>query len=159
MPDAVTADPIRVRTAREDDIAAIVAMFPAAEGFDDAYWRGRLRACTEEPDKRFFLAAEHDGRCVGAILGEVRALEFRSRPSGNLFATVTSPESREAGIGSVLFEALCDRFTAAGVDVVRAMVRKDEALDMAFLRSQGMTAGPFVQMQMRLPRHGMRESE
>lgn len=145
-------DKLVVRPVRRDDLSALVAIFAERSApTDEAYWLARMDWHDEDPAQRFFLVADIDGRCVGAITGEVRAREFRSTRVGTLFAVGVAEGYREAGVGSVLFAALCEGFAGTGVSLIRAMVPKDEGLLMAFLRSQGMSAGPFVQMEMRLP--------
>ena len=60
------------------------------------------------------------------------------------------PVERLHGLGTVLFDAICARFRKAGVETVRTMLAKDDPLVMSFFRSQGMRAGPFIQLEKRL---------
>lgn len=144
-------DHLTVRPVRRTDLAALVAIFAdRSTPTDEDYWIARMRWHEEDPVDRSFLVADVAGTCVGAITGEVRAREFRSTRVGTLFAVGVADGYRESGVGTVLFEALSAAFLNAGVELIRAMVPKDEALLMAFLRSQGMRAGPFVQMEVRL---------
>ena len=80
----------------------------------------------------------------------MRAWEFGSPPSGWMFAVQVRARLRVLGLGSRLFEAVCARFRAAGVDRVRTMVARDNTVIHSFFRSQGMTAGPFIELEMRL---------
>ena len=57
---------------------------------------------------------------------------------------------RQGGIGSRLFEAICARMRANGMATVRTMLARDDALNMAFFRSQGMMGGSFIQLEMPL---------
>lgn len=151
MPADIGVPPVTVRTARQEDVPALVEIFSERVApTDDSYWTARLAWRAEDPAERFFLVADHDGRCVGAITGQVREREFRATRTGSLFAVGVADGYRECGVGTLLFEALCGSFADVGVEVVRAMVPRDEGLVMAFLRSQGMRAGPFVQMEMRV---------
>jgi ribosomal protein S18 acetylase RimI-like enzyme len=99
---------------------------------------------------RVFLVAESAGRVDGFIVGEVRAGEFGSSPSGWVFAVQVRPGHRVQGLGSRLFETVCDSFRAAGVDRVRTMVAPENTVIHSFFRSQGMMAGPFIELEMRL---------
>ena len=51
--------------------------------------------------------------------------------------------------GSVL-RRFSRRMQESGVKTVRTMLARDDALNMAFFRSQGMMAGPFIPLEMDL---------
>jgi GNAT superfamily N-acetyltransferase len=104
--------------ARADDLAAVVA-----------------------------IDAEAGGRCAGFVVGEIRAWEFGSPPSGWIFAVAVLRSAREHGVGGLLFEAVCAHFRAVGVQRVRTMLGKNDLLVMSFFRGQGMMAGPFIQLE------------
>ena len=91
-----------------------------------------------------------DGVLEGFVIGEVRAWEFGSPPCGWIFAIQVRPRCRLTGVGTRLFAAVCDRFRAAGVDRLRTMLARDDTLILSFFRSQGMMAGPFVELEMAL---------
>jgi GNAT superfamily N-acetyltransferase len=99
---------------------------------------------------RFFLVAEHRGRVEGCIIGEVRAWEFGEPPCGWIFTVQVRPKTRLKGIGTQLFETLCDAFRRAGVAKVRTMMARDNQLVLSFFRSQGMMAGPFIELEAAL---------
>ncbi len=137
---------------------ALAADVPAISGLDERitgigkpdYWRETFARYGERPDG-FFLVAEGDGRgLAGFIIGEVRAWEFGSPPSGWVFALGVDPAVRLRKIGSRMFDAICARLAKAGVDTVRTMLARDDNLNMAFFRSQGMMGGPFIQLEMPL---------
>jgi ribosomal protein S18 acetylase RimI-like enzyme len=141
-----------VRSAQPRDLATIVALDAEASGLEKAaYWKERFAWYAGGHRDRFFLIGEGDDEeAVGFIVGEVRAWEFGSPPSGWIFALGVKSSSRLQGIGTVLFEAICARFRKAGVEHVRTMLAKDASLVMSFFRSQGMMAGPFIQLEKRL---------
>lgn len=142
----------QIRKARPGDLAGVVALDAAVTGAEKrAYWEERLRQFGGRDPARLFLVAEADDEVVGFILGEVRAWEFGSPPSGWIFAINVSRGTRLERIGTLLFEAICAHFTAAGVDRVRTMIAKDDPLVMRFFRSQGMVAGPFIELEKVLP--------
>lgn len=103
---------------------------------------------------RYFLVAETAGTVRGFIVGEDRAWEFGSPPCGWIFAIGVDPRHREGGLGSRLFDAICARMRAAGMTTVRTMLARDDALNMAFFRSQGMMGGSFIELEMPLARDG-----
>jgi ribosomal protein S18 acetylase RimI-like enzyme len=143
---------VRVRPAQRSDLPAAIALDAENTGESKpAYWRDRFEwYAGRQPDDRFFLVAERRGVMLGFIVGEVRAWEFGSPPAGWVFAIQVSPQARLHGLGTMLFEAICDCFRKAGARHVRTMVAKDAQLILSFFRSLGMMAGPFVQLEKRL---------
>lgn len=139
---------VTVRTADSVDLPLVIALDERNTAVPKpAYWRDLLERYASSARPRFFLVAECDGRFVGFIIGEVRAWEFGSEPCGWIFAIGVEPEARLAGIGSRLLDALCARFREAGVNKLRTMLGRDNNLIMSFFRSQGMMAGPFIQLE------------
>ncbi len=140
-----------IRRARSADVPAIGRLDQRITGIGKPeYWQDMFARYGERPG-RFFLIAEGDGRSLaGFIIGEVRAWEFGSPPSGWVFALGVDPAVRLRKIGSQLFDAICACLAKAGVDTVRTMLARDDSLNMAFFRSQGMMGGPFIQLEMPL---------
>jgi len=102
--------------------------------------------------ERFFLVAEGctdgaDSHVLGFIIGEVRAWEFGSTPCGWVFALSVEPEMRLQSVATELFEAISNEFKKAGVGKMRTMVARDAHLPMLFFRSEGMMAGPYIQLE------------
>ena len=87
---------------------------------------------------------------VGFIIGEIRAWEFGSPPTGWIFAMAVDPAARLRKVGSRMFEAITAHLAENGADTVRTMLAHDDQLNMAFFRSQGMMGGPFIQLEMPL---------
>jgi ribosomal protein S18 acetylase RimI-like enzyme len=142
---------VRVRPARGPDLAAVIAIDAENTGVAKAaYWKERFDSYAGNKPDRFFLVADRDGMMVGFIVGEVRAWEFGSPPSGWIFAIHISPSARLHGLGTLLFEEICARFRKAGVTHVRTMLGKDAHLLLSFFRSQGMMGGPFIELEKRL---------
>jgi GNAT superfamily N-acetyltransferase len=140
-----------VRAAHPGDLATVVALDAETTGMEKAsYWRERFAWYVNGERGRFFLIAERGTEAVGFIVGEIRAWEFGSPPGGWIFAVNVRPAERLHGLGTVLFDAICARFRKAGVETVRTMLAKDDPLVMSFFRSQGMRAGPFIQLEKRL---------
>ncbi|HEY6105495.1 MAG TPA: GNAT family N-acetyltransferase [Anaeromyxobacteraceae bacterium] len=151
--DKATATPaeVEVRPAESDDLPAIIALDAEATGLGKpGYWKDRFAWYAGGQRNRYFLIAEDRGEPVGFIVGEVRAWEFGSPPSGWVFAIDVKAEARLHGLGTVLFDALCARFRKAGAKHVRTMLARDAQVLMSFFRGQGMMAGPFIQLEKRL---------
>ena len=142
--------PVTIREAEPVDITAVEALDGRITGLAKPdYWRKAYSRYGTRP-QRYFLVAERDGKLVGFIIGEERAWEFGSPPCGWVFALGVDPLAREGGIGTKLFAALTARMKASGVALVRTMLARDDALNMAFFRSQGMMGGSFIQLEMSL---------
>ena len=155
-PTTADAETVAVRRVRAGDIADVIALDERVTGLAKPdYWRDVFDRYGERRlNERFFLVAEPvaaNGRSiVGFIIGEVRAWEFGSPPSGWIFAIHISPSARLQGLGTLLFDEICVRFRKAGVTHVRTMLAKDANVLLSFFRSQGMMGGPFIQLEKRL---------
>lgn len=146
-----------IRAGAPRDLAAVIAIDAKVTGFAKPdYWRdlfdgdGALRG-----EQRFFLIAESvvesdETRVIGFIIGEARAWEFGSPPCGWVFALSVELESRLAGVGSGLLNAISECFKAIGVYRMRTMLSRGNHLLMAFFRSHGMMAGPYIQLEKEL---------
>ncbi len=143
---------LRLREAEPADLAAVVDLDRRLTGtVKTAYWQTTLeRHAGGPPEHCFLVAGDADASFVGFAIGEVRAWEFGSPPVGWVFAIQVDPDRRLVGAGTALFEGLCARFRAAGVDRVRTMVDRKDHLILSFFRSQGMMAGPSIELEMTL---------
>lgn len=152
MPADVDRTALVIRPAQAADVAAVVALDAAITGLAKPdYWRDLFeRFSTRRSEERFFLIAEQDGTFLGFAIGEIRAWEFGAPPSGWLFAIELEPAARLRGVGTRLFQELCARFRSAGIGTVRTMLARDDQLMLSFFRSQGMMAGPSIQLEMAL---------
>lgn len=150
-------DQINIRPAVEADLDSVAKLDERVTGIGKSeYWRDVYeRYSTQRTPQRFFLVAEpktkkRDRAILGYIVGAVRAWEFGSEPCGWVFAFSVDPDSRLQGLGEHLFEAISGKFKAAGITTMRTMVARDNQLHMAFFRSEGMTAGPYIQLEKEL---------
>ena len=146
-----------VRRVRVTDVPHVIALDERVTGlakpryWQDVFGRYGKRRLLE----RQFLIAEPDEPDVhvpilGFIIGEVRAWEFGSAPCGWVFALSVEPKARLQGIGERLFEAISNEFLKAGVSKMRTMVARDNRLHLMFFRSEGMMAGPYIQLEKEL---------
>jgi ribosomal protein S18 acetylase RimI-like enzyme len=145
---------LRIRRARAEDVPLVSALDAEVTGLAKPdYWRDVFERYGERRlDERFFLIAEIVGQdrrdpILGFIVGEVRAWEFGSQPCGWVFGFSVEPEARLKGVGTHLFEAIAAEFKGAGVDKMRTMVARNNHLHMTFFRSEGMMAGPYIQLE------------
>jgi ribosomal protein S18 acetylase RimI-like enzyme len=137
---------------RRGDLSQIIAIDATVTGLEKRdYWRSIYHRYGDSGYvERQFLVADTGERVVGFVIGEVRDWEFGSPPCGWVFAIDVKPDSRQAGVGTRLLDAMCASFRRAGVRKVRTMLGRDNTLILSFFRSQGMMAGPFIPLEMDL---------
>lgn len=150
-PSARRGGTVRIRPLLPRDHRAIMALDAANTGMAKPhYWRDLFADYGRRRNTRFCLIAEDDGGLVGFVLGEIRAWEFGSVPCGWVLAIEIEADARLRRIGTMLFEAIVACFAKAGVKKVRTMLARDDLLNLRFFRSQGMMAGPFIQLEKEL---------
>jgi GNAT superfamily N-acetyltransferase len=148
---------LAVRQVQAADIAHVIALDKRVTGLAKPdYWHEVFeRYGGNRLHERSFLVAEPlEARkrqpILGFIIGEVRAWEFGSAPCGWVFALSVEPRARLHGVGQALFEAISMEFKQAGVNKMRTMVARDNPLHLMFFRSEGMMAGPYLQLEKEL---------
>lgn len=149
---AEAAEALRVRPVQSEDLDQIIAMDAHVTGVEKTdYWYEVFhRYGARSPRQRFFFVAEAGNAIAGYIIGEVRDWEFGSPPCGWVFGVAVRPDARLGGIGTALLAAICDAFRRAGVSKVRTLLTRDNHLVLSFFRSQGMTAAPFIPLELDL---------
>ncbi len=153
--DHALGEKISIRRVSEADMEPVVLLDARVTGnAKPDYWRDIFeRYAARRVDERFFLVADAgDDKAefplLGFVVGEVRGWEFGSEPCGWIFALSVEPEARQLGIGKHLFKAMSDAFKSTGIKTMRTMVARQNQLPMAFFRSEGMVAGPYIQLEM-----------
>jgi ribosomal protein S18 acetylase RimI-like enzyme len=143
---------IRIRPATKSDLTQLMKIDEEVSGLRKSnYWKDifvESRGRSQSP--RFLLVAEDQDQIQGFIFGEIRAWEFGEPPCGWVFAIQVRPKTRLKGIGTRLFGALSDTLRNAGVTKVRTIMARDNHLVLSFFRSQGMMAGPFIELELAL---------
>ena len=138
----------KIRGARAADLAQVVEIDARITGLrKPAYWAQILRRYGGRSSSRFFLVCVEKSEVQGYVVGEVRDWEFGSAPCGWVFGIGVRPETRLRGTGTRLLEAICAAFRRRGVDKVRTLLARDNRLVLAFFRSQGMMAAPFIALE------------
>ncbi|HEY4774682.1 MAG TPA: GNAT family N-acetyltransferase [Xanthobacteraceae bacterium] len=148
-----------VRRVAAADIGHVIALDERVTGLAKPdYWHDVFeRYGKRRLHERIFLVADPfkaDARTpiLGFIIGEVRAWEFGSAPCGWVFALSVEPRARLRGVGQALFAAISAEFRKAGVGKMRTMVARDNRLHLMFFRSEGMMAGPYIQLEKEVER-------
>jgi ribosomal protein S18 acetylase RimI-like enzyme len=145
---------IIIRRVKKSDLDHVAALDERVTGIaKPEHWRDIYERYAERRvEERFFLVAEMTGDnkelpLLGYIVGEVRTWEFGSEPCGWVFAFSVEPGTRLQGIGEKLFAAISEEFRQTGITTMRTMVPRQNQLHMAFFRSEGMVAGPYIQLE------------
>lgn len=139
---------IVIRPAAAADVPAVVALDERQTGTaKPEYWHDLFERYQNRGDQRHFLVAESGGALLGFIIGEIRAWEFGSPPCGWVFAIGVQPHARLRKVATRLLDAISERFRKAGIAKLRTMPARDDNLILSFFRSQGMMAGPFIQLE------------
>jgi ribosomal protein S18 acetylase RimI-like enzyme len=149
--------PVAIRPATGADLDEVARLDQQhGAGESRAYWQDIFeRYLDRRPDERFILVAEpaheqRSERLVGFLVGEIRSWEFGTEPCGWVLRLAVDASLRQQHVGEQLFRAICETFRLSGVSAVRTMVSRADFLHLAFFRSQGMRAGPFLQLELPL---------
>lgn len=147
-----STDEMLIREAVKSDLPEVIALDEEVTGLAKRqYWKESMAfGGSRRRQPRFLLIAEKRGRIEGFILGEIRSWEFGEPPCGWVFAIQVRSKSRLKGTATRLFEAICNEFRRAGVTKVRTLMARDNHLVLSFFRSQGMMAGPFIELETSL---------
>ena len=143
---------LAVRPVEVRDLDAIIALDAAVTGLAKPdYWYELFhRYGTRGRQQRFFLVGDAAGEIQGFVIGEVRDWEFGSPPCGWVFGINVRANPRLGGVGTRLLEAIVAAFRRAGVTKVRTLLARDNNLVLSFFRSHGMTAAPFIPLELDL---------
>jgi N-acetylglutamate synthase-like GNAT family acetyltransferase len=137
-----------IRQAEESDLPAIKTFDERSnKDANPRYWQEMFTRYGDDKTKQLFLVCEKDTEIVGFIIGEIRDWEFGSHPCGWIFALGVRPDIRLGGIATGMYTAMCDFFRNAGVQKVRTMLARQDIDTHSFFRSQGMMAGPYIQLE------------
>ena len=140
-----------IRDATLSDLDAIISIDRHTSGMEKpAYWRETYDLYRGKREGGYFLVAESQNEVIGFIVGEIRAWEFGSPPCGWVFAIGVLGDHRLHGVGTSLLDGICERFRRAGISKVRTMVAPNRRDVLAFFRSQGMMAGPYLELEKEL---------
>ncbi len=145
---------VDIGVVQPGDLDAVVALDAANSGSAKAgYWQELLERFTQENPRirRYFLVGKSaDDELVGFIVGEIRAWEFGSPPCGWVIALNVTADQRQQGIGTMLFDALCAEMKKDGATTIRTMVLSNDKVNLSFFRGEGLSAGPYIELERQL---------
>lgn len=141
-------DEIVIREGSRNDFPDIIALDAGIAGISRPEFWHEFQEHRAATNTLIILVARRSGKIVGYAMGEVRAWPVRGPACGWIYAIGVEKENRQRRAASALMTELIERFRAQGVGTIRTMIDVDDHLLMSFLRSLGMTAGPFVELEM-----------
>lgn len=139
---------IIIESAVDEDIQSVVDLDASITGTakPEFWYQYFYRRVSRKGS--IFLVARVDGQVAGYITGTIRVWEFGSPPAGWIHAIGVSKEYRKQGIATLLFNRITQFFKDSGTTTVRTMLHIDDHLLMSFFRFQGLSAGPFIELEM-----------
>ncbi len=143
----------RVRPLAPGDLDEVVRIDGEHTGRPKGAWWRQFFAeafAGGEQARRVSLALEAEGRVVGYLLGDVRAVEFGSEECGWVFAVGVEPSWARKGLASALLSEAVRQFGERGVKRVRTLVRRDDVPVLSFFRSSGFVGGTYTQLELPL---------
>ena len=149
QPQTQDASPgLLIRRAAESDLPAIMTFDERSnKDANPRYWQEMFARYGNDKFKQIFLVCEMENEIAGFIIGEIRDWEFGSDPCGWVFALGVRPDVRQSGVATQLYAAICRFFKQTGITTVRTMLARQDIDTLSFFRSQGMMAGPYLQLE------------
>ena len=132
-------DAVLVRTMRQEDLSAIVAIDAAASGRRrPRYFELMLQRSLTQAGLQISLVAEVDNRVTGFVIGSLYYGEYGVlEPSASIDAISVAPHIRGKNIGKALMRQLCLNLSALRITTLRTEVSWDHFGLLGFFRSQG----------------------
>ena len=132
---------VLVRSMRQDDLNAIVAIDAAASGRRrPRYFEVMLHRAITQAGVQISLVAEVDGRVVGFVIGSLYYGEYGVvEPSASIDAISVAPDCRGKKVGKALMHQLRLNLGALGISILRTEVSWDHFGLLAFFRSLGFS--------------------
>ena len=140
---------IVIHAAAHDDLPSIIQIDSCASGEPKPdFWRECYERQSTDSGSTFIVAKSGDA-VAGYAIGSIKTWEFGAPTCGWVETIIVAPEFRGRGVGTRLFDSVVDYFKASGISTVRTMLHIDDYALMSFFRIQGMSAGPFIELEMR----------
>ena len=137
--EALSRDRLPVRSLREDDLQAIVAIDKKLTGRERrAYFVAKLREAMSETGVRISLVAEIDGRPAGYVMARVDYGEFGQAEPGAVTDTIgVDPGLGHPGVGTALLSPLLANLDSLRVERVHTKVAWNDFELLGFLERNG----------------------
>ncbi|WP_332899151.1 GNAT family N-acetyltransferase [Haladaptatus sp. CMSO5] len=132
MPEDATGILTVAQASWEGDYPTILSRETASEGVVDWYNPDLIKKEIARTDTVMLVAEKDD-----TVWGFVHALW--NHDEGDILRLYVHPEARRSGVGTALLQSAVTELFDRGVDLVRAMVLKDNRLGNAFYEDYGFT--------------------
>jgi GNAT superfamily N-acetyltransferase len=132
---ALARDKVPVRTMRESDLPAMIAIDRRITGRDcSEYFKERLEEAFFGSDVRVSLVAERNDRPAGFIMARVDLGEFgRFEPTAVMDTIGVDPDYRSQGVGRALLSQLLINLSTLRIERVRTEIDWRDRELLAFL--------------------------
>jgi len=151
-PGVLPTDSVLVRTARLDDLAAIVKVDSASMGTSrPEYYAAKLQAVLNEGRLTTSVVAEMDDHVVGFALSKLYYGEFgRAEPVAVLDSIGVDPAYRSQHVGQAMLRQLVMNLKALDVVRVETQVRWEQFDLLRFLAGTGFAPSPRLCLELDL---------
>jgi flavin-dependent dehydrogenase/ribosomal protein S18 acetylase RimI-like enzyme len=143
MPD------IAIRNMTVRDIDEVLRIDEKITGKPHAAYYESKAASYISRGPEYCLVAEHRGRVVGFVLGDVRGWEFAAELSGWMEIIGVDPDYHGQGVSRALMNELFARFKRANVTVVNTMINWNDGDLIDYFRANGFERGEYVNLVKR----------
>ena len=152
QPGTLETDSILVRTMREDDLDAVVAIDAAATGRRrPTYFRRMLDRTVKEVDSQISLVAEVEGVVAGCLIATLFYGEYGVvEPAASIDEIGVLKEYRRQHVAHALMRQLRLNLGALQIEKVRTEVRWDDFDLLRFFKSEGFVPGDRVCLERRI---------
>ena len=148
--DKTTID-VEVRELEDTDLGGVISLDEKISGeYRPDVWEMRIGYYLRR-DPEALVVAEHQGKVVGFMLGEVRSGEFGlEEPTGWIEVLGVDPDIRGQAIGRRMAERMLEHFRRREVTAVRTLV--DDAMPeiAKFFDRIGFSEAPLKTLEMKL---------
>ena len=154
----MTTPRIAVRPMRADDAGDVRDLDQLILGDDrSATWDAHVARFLEISDYETLVhppvgcfVARQGGRLLGFILAEMQAGEYGLPRGLWIVAVGVHPDARRQGVGRMLVEQVVRQCKQTGVSDIYAVLRPEDARDIEFLSSCGLSQTPITVLGRRI---------
>lgn len=149
--------PLAIRTARTDDLPALVALlaelFALEPDFavDPARQRRGLELLLEDRLRRTVLVAEAGGTILGMVTGQLVVSTAEGAASVWVEDMVVTSSARRGGVGKRLLRAVEEWGKARGATRLSLLADRENAAALAFYAARGWAGTRMVCLRRRAP--------
>ncbi|MBU1495035.1 MAG: GNAT family N-acetyltransferase [Pseudomonadota bacterium] len=149
----INPEDVSIRMLRNDDFSAIVEIDSmVGKKTRPQYYERKLRRLTDSSEQIVSsLVAEHGGRVVGFLMGEVYHGEFGIPESQAAIDTIgVDPRAQRSGIAEMLFEEFVTNMKAIGVTSIRTLINWNDFSLAGFFNKVGFSPTPVLNLELKI---------